>query len=91
MSSKPIIVTFKLFPGKDDDLIRFLKSVGSREKSAYIRLALRGQFISRESSQAGFLSLTPGTVLPEEKMSVVINSKPVAISDDDLEARLGRW
>jgi hypothetical protein len=46
MNTKPLVVSFKLFPGKDEDLIEFLKSLGSREKSSYIRLAIRQYFIA---------------------------------------------
>lgn len=91
MSKKPVIVTFKLFPDRDNDLIEFLSSIGAREKSAYIRLAIRNQFIARIDSNMGCLTPQPDMARPPGKPSVIVSPKGDTLSDDDLEARLGRW
>ena len=44
MNNKHVVISFKLFYERDSDIIDFLNSLGVREKSSYIRLALR-QFI----------------------------------------------
>lgn len=38
---KPIMLSVKLFPGQDDDIIYWLSAFGRREKSAHVRWALR--------------------------------------------------
>ncbi len=38
---KQMVVSFKLMPGRDDDLIEWLENLGEGEKSFYIRQALR--------------------------------------------------
>lgn len=89
MNKKPVIVTFKLFPGRDDDLIDFLHSIGSREKSSYIRLAIRSQFITRVDLNKTGLFPQPGIARPPEETDLIIS--PAPLSDEDIEARLDRW
>jgi hypothetical protein len=90
MSEKPVIVTFKLFAGRDDDLIEWLKSLGSREKSSYIRLAIRQQFITGPGFN-GFAPSLPGPTLPTGQAGGNGHQTPAVLSDVDLEARLDRW
>jgi hypothetical protein len=93
MNTKPVIVTFKLFPGKDDDLIDFLKSLGTREKSSYIRLAIRQQFINGGTPNF-FTTGLPMQFAPAisiEHSGGNDNAKPAVLSDNDLDARLDRW
>jgi hypothetical protein len=95
MSDKPIVFCFKVFPGIDDDLIAFLKSLGPREKSSYIRLALR-QFINgvKPLYNASSVSQITGAF---SKASVERDgnssnfAKPAEYTESDLEARLDRW
>jgi hypothetical protein len=91
MSSNPIIVTFKLFRGRDDDLIKFLKSIGSREKSAYIRLAIRSQFVSKIDSNMACMSSLPDMAAQRDEVSVATGPKRTVLSDEDLETKLSRW
>jgi|LFRM01.2.fsa_nt_gb hypothetical protein len=96
MSKKPSVVSFKLFPGQDDDLIAFFKSLGTREKSSYIRMAIRQQFTSNVKQLQNNYSSRP---LP--KFAKELNckqagnaegfSKSDAFAEDDLEARLDQW
>lgn len=87
---KPVTVSFKLFPGKDDDLIEWLKTLGVREKSSYIRLALR-QFIT---PNYGYIAGPPVQAIPklakEPDKKVSADLDP-AVSEEDLEARVDRW
>ncbi len=94
MSKKPVVVSFKLFPGRDDDLIKFLKSIGSREKSSYIRLAIRNQFVTgTELSRAKFkLIPQPGIARLSEVIEVSESSEEdTLLSDEDIEKRLDCW
>ena len=92
MNEKPVIVTFKLFPGKDDDLIDFLISLGAREKSSYICLAIRQQFINGGTPNffPTGMPLQSASAISIEQSGENGNSKPAVLSDDDLEARLDR-
>jgi Tfp pilus assembly protein PilP len=94
MNQKPVIVTFKLFAGRDDDLIEWLRSLGSREKSSYIRLAIRQQFIARKNSAPHDFSIgqsfQAGPPVAAVQDCVENNPNP-AVSDELLEARLARW
>ena len=37
----PMVINFKVKPGRDDDIINWLAGLGEKERSFYIRLALR--------------------------------------------------
>lgn len=92
MNKKPIVVTFKLFPGKDDDLIEFLRGIGVREKSSYIRLAIRSHFVTKVYSNPGcFSAQLDLSTVPQGGPSIIVNPKVADLSDDELEARLSRW
>jgi len=94
MSDKPIVFCFKVFPGIDDDLIAFLKSLGPREKSSYIRLALR-QFINGVKPLYNASSVSQITGAFDKANVEQDNSssfaKPAEVSASDLEALLDRW
>jgi hypothetical protein len=89
MNKKPVVVIFKLHQGKDDDLIEWLKSIGTREKSALIRLAIR-QFVQRMKSSTGVQFMQPQTIIKEQSNENNTNN-PVELSDDELESRLDKW
>lgn len=96
MNAKPAVVCFKLFPGKDDDLIEFLKSLGSREKSSYIRLAIRQYFIAgANTSNFRYHARPPLQPVPEltieQPGEPSGNPGPAVPSDEELAARLDRW
>lgn len=91
MSKKPEVVSFKLFPGRDDDLIRFLKSIGYREKSSYIRLAIRNQFITKVCFSGVSLPTKDQMIPPLVEHRVTDSPEMVTLSDDELEARLDHW
>jgi len=45
---KQIVVSFKLMPGRDDDLIDWLQNLGEGEKSFHIRQALRERILGKK-------------------------------------------
>lgn len=91
MSKKPSILSVKLFPEQDDDIIGWLRSLGKREKSAHVRLALR-QFIQCANYNQVAVKSQP---LPNVNKETTSEFDEESTEPDtkifDLEAKIDKW
>ncbi len=76
-----MFVTFRLKPGRDDDLIESLEGYPGGDRSYYIRELLRKGLINPSQQVA-----TPGLVKIEPK-----KGEPDEIKEADLEKSLDSW
>ncbi len=71
----PAVINFKVKPGRDDDIIRWLKSLGEKERSFYIRMALREWLQGKIKGNGGVRvqvhndSKVPGPEVSEEELN----------------------
>lgn len=79
--------TFRLMPGRDDDLIEWLESLGKGEISFYIRQVLRRGLAGPVTPTIA--SRVPIAV-PEDPPQLVKQEIMETASNDDIEARLDR-
>ena len=90
MSEKPIRISVKLFPGQDDDIIDWLSTLGRRERSAYIRMALRTSLrsakLDEQPNSGNPLHHGPTPATGDKKDST--DSKEIT---SDLEAKINMW
>ncbi len=70
-----MFIAFRLKPGRDDDLIAWMQTLGVDERSAGIRQALRGN-VSRQSPT---VKIQPKQVTEREQVS------------NDVEKNLDSW
>ncbi len=77
-----MFIAFRLKPGRDDDLINWIKTAGENDRSYYIREALR-QGLHKSAPAPSSLA-----VKLETKQK---NCKKKEINETDLDANLSAW
>ncbi len=96
-----MFIAFRLKPGRDDDLIRWLESLGSGDQSYYIRESLRRDLNSQKGGSNYALPPSPSPVIKSnENKSEVVPKKAASrefdikkndVSADDLEKAFERF
>lgn len=93
MDKKPVFLSVKLFHGLDDDIIDWLRSLGAREKSAHVRIALRNFLGSNNYNQHAVRGLPlPMNRSNDKGVYEVYGAGDMpATSLDDLNSKIDRW
>ena len=82
-------IGFRLKPGRDDSIIKWIESVGENDRSYYIREALRNYLsgeVVRTNNPVAVRPIKPE--LPKERVNVAEDKKAKSV---DLEANLNGW
>lgn len=84
--------TFRLMPGRDDDLIQWLETLGEGERSFYIRQILRRGLAGPVTPALSIPSRAPVAASKKQPQPIVQETVEVAPDTmaDDIEARLDR-
>lgn len=79
--------TFRLMPGRDDDLIQWLETLGEGERSFYIRQILRRGLAG---PVAPTIASRVPIAVPEDPPQLVKQEIMETVPNDDIEAKLDR-
>ena len=96
-----MFIAFRLKPGKDDDLIKWLESLGSGDKSYFIRETLRRNLNAQKGGSNYALPPSPPPVIgsdkdkeediPKRTAKEELDIKRSNVSVDDLEKAIEIW
>lgn len=92
MGKNPIVLSVKLFSGQDDDIIDWLRSLGAREKSAHVRIALRHFLGSNNYNQHAVRG--PPLLMNrsnDKGVCAVHGAGDMSATTLDLESKIDRW
>ncbi len=80
-----MFIAFRLKPGRDDDLIRWVESLGNGDQSYYIRESLRRDLNAQKGGRSNALPPSPSPVIKSNENKSEVVPKNAATKEFDIK------